>query len=651
MSNIFKKILHHGFVESFEIFKQKIYLLIKHYQVNSGYYNFSNQTDIKKKIFNNIILFFNRLNFNKNIIFDQSPLLLTQRFSLLGKEYFFEKLINWHFNSKDPSKSYPVIFEKNIPIYDYEKYGDYRVTWELNRHHHFVWLAQDYFLSKDPKYLTSFFEQIEDWIDKNPAGVGINYVSSMEISIRLINWLTALIIVKGAENKESLNCKILSSMLGQSLYLNHNLTIYSTPFRNNHSIVELSGLIIVQYIFKWDRLLPLTELCNYLYKELRTQFYDDGINFEHSPAYTRFTIEALLVILIFLNKNDLPGLYEKIYLLTKKYVTSLRKFIKPDGSVPMFSDCDNGRILFLSGTRSSFKNFTGFFDFCGLFFQDDSLFISQTSRDFKVETKWWCFLAGIKIPEISVETNKEISFFPDSGYLLYNSPEIYVAFKSGYPGNKNLKKEYAPHAHNDLLSFELYWNSEPVLVDSGTYSYDISDNDYRNYFRSLKAHNIIAVNEKEQFSYTGNFGAKDFPQTGLEKENENTFKGTLMLKDGTEICRLITINNNSIYFKDKVISEVKNNIIKIILNFHPGIEIEQIQEDYFIKTSKDILKLIINDADQGYKVIKEEGLFSDSYNVRQNNTKLIMYNENAGENSILEWSISLHKTVNLRQSI
>ena len=49
--------------------------------------------------------------------------------------------------------------------------------------------------------------------------------------------------------------------------------------------------------------ISFTVLFNLLFRELEMQFYDDGINFEHSPTYTRFTLESLLVILIFIDKE------------------------------------------------------------------------------------------------------------------------------------------------------------------------------------------------------------------------------------------------------------------------------------------------------------------------------------------------------------
>ncbi len=119
------------------------------------------------------------------------------------------------------------------------------------------------------------------------------------------------------------------------------------------------------------------------------------------------------------------------------------------------------------------------------------------------------------------------------------------------------------------MSFELYWHSEPLLIDSGTYTYDITDNNYREYFRSTDAHNTIIVNEKAQFYYTGNLGSKNLPDISLEKIDENTFKGKLLLNDDAKISREINIEKDSIFVTDIVNSKRKDNIIKIVLNFHP----------------------------------------------------------------------------------
>src|SRR5262245_18103902 len=70
--------------------------------------------------------------------------------------------------------------------------GDPKVVWELNRHAHFVTLGQAYWLTDDNRFAAAFVEQVSAWIDANPAEMGVNWASSLEVAFRSIAWLWAL---------------------------------------------------------------------------------------------------------------------------------------------------------------------------------------------------------------------------------------------------------------------------------------------------------------------------------------------------------------------------------------------------------------------------------------------------------------------------
>ena len=629
MLKIIKKVFNHGFIKSYEILKYKILILFQQLWLKFGRYNFSSNIVLLKIINERMINFFNKIELNYEPEFNMgnctSKLNKGHNFYLLGRDYFFENKINWHFNSKDTIKSYPYIFEKKIDVYDYMKYGDYRITWELNRHHHFVWLAQGYYLTNDHLFFESFNKQINHWIDVNKSGYGINFVSSMEIAIRLFNWMISFIIFYKSERQIKITeNKMLESFLSQSLYLNNNLTYFERKFRNNHSIVELSALILIQSILNWNKLYDLDRLFGYLFIELDEQFYEDGINFEHSPTYTRFTIESLLIILIFIDNSKFPEEYKKLNQLTNSYISSLRKFINPNGSVPMFSDCDNGRILFLGGTNKDFMEFKGLFDFCGCYFNDDSLFISKSGDGFSEETKWWCTLSGTEIKNYSHKYEMpEVFFFSEGGYYIYRTLDNYLIFKAGYLGNKNLNFEYAPHVHNDLLSFEFSWKKEPIFVDSGTYTYDSSEDGYREYFRSVYAHNTIVLNGSNQFQYKGNFGAINLPDVQIIKKNNFVCEGQLNFTGGAKVSRQISLGEEQIDFID-AIDGSNINSAEINLNFHPTIRIIVKEKMIQILTLNNRRLLLEVNTKNNFEIKLKEGWVSGYYNKKERNKRIIL---------------------------
>src|ERR1700747_3704116 len=76
-----------------------------------------------------------------------------------------------------------------IPYLDFSRVGDSKITWEPNRHQHFVTLALAYRLTGKEGYAEECFTQWEDWRCQNPHLVGINWVSSLELAFRAWSWI------------------------------------------------------------------------------------------------------------------------------------------------------------------------------------------------------------------------------------------------------------------------------------------------------------------------------------------------------------------------------------------------------------------------------------------------------------------------------
>ena len=91
----------------------------------------------------------------------------------------------------------------------------------------------------------------------------------------------------------------------------------------------------------------------------------------------------------------------------------------------------------------------------------------------------------------------------DTGYAVLRSglgaTDTYVVFDGG-----DLGPEHCPgHGHADALSFELWANGEPLIVDPGTYQYAAGP--WREYFRNTAAHNTARIDDTDQSDFLGAF--------------------------------------------------------------------------------------------------------------------------------------------------
>jgi hypothetical protein len=95
--------------------------------------------------------------------------------------------------------------------------------------------------------------------------------------------------------------------------------------------------------------------------------------------------------------------------------------------------------------------------------------------------------------------------FADAGYYVLGSNfdrsnEIRLIADAGRLGYLTT----AGHGHSDALSFTLSLGGKEILVDPGTYGYQVSDI-WRDYFRGTSAHNTVRIDGEDQSVSGGTF--------------------------------------------------------------------------------------------------------------------------------------------------
>ncbi len=396
----------------------------------------------------------------------------------------------WHFDFKTGYRWNPKKFYKEIEI-PYGK-ADIKVPWELSRFQHAAVLGQAYWLTGDEKYTEEFVRQVEDWIDRNPPKFGVNWACTMDVAIRVANWILGFYFFKDSKTLTGdFLVKFLKSLLIHGRHIMANLE--NKGITNNHYLADLVGLIYLGIAFpefaearRW-RELGVRELA----LEMDKQVYDDGMDFEASTCYHRLALELFFypTVLCKLNGIELPEDFtEKL----KKMFDFVLYVLKPNGRMPQIGDNDNGRLHVLG--KRDVLDMTYLLTFATIWFDDSRCNIEEFG--FAPEALW---VFGPKacrrwreLPARSVE-ELESRAFRDGGIYVMRHKKDYMVISCGPNGQGGI----GGHAHNDKLSFELCVGGEDIIVDPGTYVYT-ADPAWRNRFRSTAYHNTVAVDGKEQ---------------------------------------------------------------------------------------------------------------------------------------------------------
>ena len=376
---------------------------------------------------------------------------------------------------------------------------DIKIPWELNRLHHLVTLAQAYKLTNNEKYSSECLKQYNDWSKKNPFCYGINWTSTMEVSVRVVNLIVMLDMVYNSENwndNDIINLK--NNIREHGIFIQHNLEIgvsKNNIIAGNHYLTNIAALSIIGMSLK-----DIPESKNWikcgmkaLEDAIKWMVNNDGFYFESSTSYHRFALELFMYpyILGLLTNNPFSKLYSNRLQLMLDVILYLNT---PGNTIPQIGDNDNGRLLILDSYPNWTINDHRYLLGIGtvLFNRSDYKFLSES---FPLELFW--LLGKEPLQKYNNIQSKKMSIlsksFPDSGlYVIRNDKRKDYTLVRGCSKSSSL---YG-HTHNDVLSLELWVAGKPIFIDPGSYCYT-SDIKSRNYFRSTKRHSTIIINNTE----------------------------------------------------------------------------------------------------------------------------------------------------------
>jgi heparinase II/III-like protein len=430
--------------------------------------------------------------------------LLRGTFDLLGyRDLDFGKPPDWHLDPVSGCQA-PFVHWTRLDPLDYTVVGDSKVIWELNRHQWFVHLGQAYRLTRDERYAWAVVRYLQAWLRANPPGMGINWSSSLEVSFRLISWCWTLLLIRDSRAlTPDLFAVILESVRAHATHIERYLSHYFSP--NTHLTGEALGLLYAGILFpELKRAERLRSLATHiLVQQIERQVLADGVYFERSTCYQRYTVDIYLHYLILASRAGLevPEVVKERLLSMLDFLVKLRQ---PDGSMPNIGDADGGWVLPLSGTKPD--------DFCATFSTAAVVFGSPVyawaAGKLAPDTLWLLGTSAVETFE-SIEVSPPpasdaCQMFPVGGVgvmrsgwdesshsLIFDTGPLGCSFSSG-------------HGHADLLSIQCSVFGQQYLVDGGTCCYTANP-ELRDFSRGTAAHSTVMIDGKSQAEPAGPF--------------------------------------------------------------------------------------------------------------------------------------------------
>jgi hypothetical protein len=436
-------------------------------------------------------------------IISQADAVCRHQFGLLGfSEIDFGKTIDWHLDAVH-GKHAPIIPWHSIRIFDFDVVGDPKVTWELNRHQHFVTLAKAFLISKNERYLRELSAQYRSWIIANPYPLGINWASSLEVGFRLLSWVWVRYLLK-AMKVEDLDADLLRGISLHGSHIRRYLSTYTSP--NTHLLGEAVALFVagttcreIEDASEWREMGWRIVL-----EESSRQVRADGFHFEQSSYYHVYALDFFLHARILAAKNGItiPDTFDEVLI---RMLSALNR-IAGDGTVPRLGDDDGGRVF--DGSRNQAEHLTDPLAIGSLIYPSAGLRIPGS--EITEETLWLLGPDSLarfaELPAAGVEANP----LENSGICVIRSGAHRITFDAAPQGSGN-----AGHGHSDSLSITASSNGYEWLIDPGTYSYSAIER-RRDLLRGTNAHNTIEIDERSQSEASGPFSWRVIPDVQLD---------------------------------------------------------------------------------------------------------------------------------------
>jgi hypothetical protein len=360
----------------------------------------------------------------------------------------------WHvmLNGSDSSATptFKVHYRNSADLRD-----DVRINWELNR---LTWLMPSAIHARNTQSeqgLAHVIHILESFLDSDRVGYSSRWSSSIELAMQALSLIIVSSLVDLPSISPELHARVSSALLTRYKWIERFPSKYSSA--NNHLLAELAALSVISGVT--PSLQPAhSKHVDSFAAECARQFNDDGLNAELATDYHLYALDLMATVL-----HLSPGtVHATLKDHTQRVAQATKEIVEFCGFWPRISDSDHAAVL--SNIAEESDRATWLVKFCEN-------------------------LLGVELDS----SNPHSLSFATSGYSFLksnsSSSELLILVDHGYLGFGDI----AGHAHADSAAIWTWVNQEPLLVESGTYSYHSRD-DLRDALRSSMWHNTISIN-------------------------------------------------------------------------------------------------------------------------------------------------------------
>jgi hypothetical protein len=392
---------------------------------------------------------------------------------------------------------------------------DVKLVWELSRHQFMPTLGAAFWLDGRASRKETALRLVESWTAQNPAGVGVNWASRLEIGLRAIAWLWGMAFLLGtAEVAVERRRRWAASLAAHYEHLRRGLSSYTDP--SNHLVGEAAALWMLATTLPAlpDADRERGRALETLVREATRQVTVDGVSEEQAIGYHCFVLELYLQVLALARRHGehVPDVVRGRALAMLDFLGAVSG---PRGHVHPIGDADDGRAIPYPWPADERRRTIALLVAGGALLGVSPGVTAEEPPDLPLWLLGADAAASVS-PTNGVRAPRSRAF-ASGGYCVLESAAPGGAWRQmvfdvgGFGAIPN-----GAHAHADALGVLVRVGETAILGDPGTGTYGAS-RVVRDAFRGTAAHNTLAVDGLDQADTLDTFKWLNLPRVTLER--------------------------------------------------------------------------------------------------------------------------------------
>lgn len=552
---------------------------------------------------------------------------LAHRVDLLGSgPTELGRQIDWYADFKT-GLSWPKRYFADIDYNNPERPSDVKVPWELSRLQWLMPAGQAFLLERDDRYAVAVRDVLEQWIEANPCGGSVNWSCTMEAALRIFTWVWFFHVFHDAPSWRDADFRF---RFLRALYLHVEFTerhIERSDVNGNHYTADAAALVVGGLFFgegqgpqRWQK-----EGWRVLCEEMPRQVFPDGVDFEASVPYHRLVTELFLWPAMYRTAQGLsiePSYTDRLVAMAR----FCRAYSRPDGSVPLWGDADDARVLPFG--MQDINDHRYLHTLVGLYTGQQELCDERAAA--VGEVLWALGPLAVRGWLDALPPPPTSQAFAEGGFYIMRGDRDHVFIDCGPLGLAGR----GGHGHNDCLAFEMVLDGVPLVSDCGSYLYTASYEE-RNRFRSTSYHNTPQIDGEEinrfiRPDYLWNLHYDAIPRVVEWRVEKHQ---TLFVGEHQGYCRLaspviprrtifLDSEVHALFVRDEFLGEGLHDVT-IPLHLAPGVEVSELKDHELILSSEKRRFRLWWPVESGYTLRVEDARISKSYGVTHSSKRLV----------------------------